>query len=137
MLKMIMLILILFLLLETQNYMFLLPLYQQKIIKNYQNFLTKDLKDQFIRMSIKQNENKNMTNEYRYFLKSSFVGVNRFFVLIYLNKDDDVKQFKALRYLSKHIIRNYIVIISGKNFYDQPIASDVKSYKEIRKLTTG
>ena len=25
----------------------------------------------------------------------------------------------------------------GKNFYDQPIDSDVKQYEEIRKLTTG
>ena len=29
------------------------------------------------------------------------------------------------------------MIIIGKNFYDQPIDSDVKWYEEIRKLTTG
>ena len=29
------------------------------------------------------------------------------------------------------------MIINGKNFYDQAIDSDVKRYKEIRKLTTG
>ena len=29
------------------------------------------------------------------------------------------------------------MIINGKNFYDQPIDSDVKWYEEIRKLTTG
>ena len=34
--------------------MFLWSLYQQKIVKNYPNFLLKDLKDQFIRMNIKQ-----------------------------------------------------------------------------------
>ena len=34
--------------------MFLLSLDQQKIIKNYQNLLAKDLKDQFIGMNIKQ-----------------------------------------------------------------------------------
>ena len=38
----------------TQNYMFPLSFYQQKIIKNYLNFLAKDLKKQFIRMNIKQ-----------------------------------------------------------------------------------
>ena len=28
--------------------------------------------------------------------------------------------------------------INGKNFYDQPVDSDIKKkYKEIRKLTTG
>ena len=43
-------------------------------------------------------ENKNTINEYRYFLESNFVGVNRLFVLIYLNRDNDVKRFKAQRY---------------------------------------
>ena len=34
--------------------MFLSSLYQQKIVKNYQNFLVKDLKGQFIGINIKQ-----------------------------------------------------------------------------------
>ena len=34
--------------------MSLLPLYQQKTIGNYENFLAKDLKDQCIGMNIKQ-----------------------------------------------------------------------------------
>ena len=34
--------------------MFLLLLYQQETIKNYQNVLAKDFKDQFIGMNIKQ-----------------------------------------------------------------------------------
>ena len=34
--------------------MSLLELYQQETIKNYQNFLTKNLKDQFIGMDTKQ-----------------------------------------------------------------------------------
>ena len=42
------------------------------------NFLTKDLKYQFIGMNvIQKSENKNMTNEFRYFLKRNFVGINR------------------------------------------------------------
>ena len=32
---------------------------------------------------------------------------------------------------------NIIIIIIGKNFYEQAIDSDIKQYKEIRKLTTG
>ena len=43
-----------FILSKTQNYMFLLSLYQQKTIKSYQNLLGKDLKDQCIGMNIKQ-----------------------------------------------------------------------------------
>ena len=37
----------------------------------------------------------------------------------------------------KGIIKNDNVIINWKNFYDQPIDSNIKSYEEIRKLTTG
>ena len=70
-------------------------------------------------------------------MESNFVGVNRLFVLVYLNRDNDVKRFKTRRYyLTKVRIKNYNVIINGKNFYDQPIDSDIKRYKEIRKLAT-
>ena len=33
-----------------------------------------------------------MTNEYRYFLVSNFVGVNRLFALVYSNQEDDSKR---------------------------------------------
>ena len=36
-------------------------------------------------------ENENMANEFRYFLKSNFIGVNRF----YSNQDADSKIFKT------------------------------------------
>ena len=45
-----------------------------------------------------------MTNEFRYFLESNFVGVNRLFVLFYSNKDENAKIFKAkIQYLQKGI----------------------------------
>ena len=47
-------IILLFLLSTTQNYMSWLSHYQQKTIKNYQNFSEEDSKDQFIKMNIKQ-----------------------------------------------------------------------------------
>ena len=60
-------------------------------------------------------ENKNTKNKYRYFLSSSFVGVNKLFVLVYSNQDADSKRFKTRRYyLQKAIIDNYNVIINGK-----------------------
>ena len=34
---------------------------------------------------------KNTTNEFRYFLKSNFIGVNGLFVLVNLNRDYDLK----------------------------------------------
>ena len=36
-------------------------------------------------------DDKIMTNEYRYFIELNFVEVNRLFVLVYLNRDNDVK----------------------------------------------
>ena len=59
-------------------------------------------------------------------------------VLLYSNQDDYSKRFKTRRYYSpKVIIKNHNVIINGKNFYDQPINSDIKRYEQVRKLTTG
>ena len=66
-----------------------------------------------------KSDNKNMTNKFRYFVKSNFVGVNRLFVLVYSNEDAAFKRFKAKKcYLPKIIINDYSVIINGKNFYD-------------------
>ena len=85
-----------------------------------------------------KSENKNTANEYRYFLESNFVGVNKLFVLFFSDQDADPKRFIAKSYfLPKGIIRNYDVIINGKTFYDQPIDSDIKQYEEIKKLTTS
>ena len=79
-----------------------------------------------------KNENENRTNEYRYFLESNSVGVNRLFVLVYSNQYADAKRFKTRRYyLPTGITKNYNVITNEKNFYDQPIDSDIKRYEEI------
>ena len=62
-----------------------------------------------------KSENKNTTNEYRYFFESNFLGVNRLFALIYLNRNKDVKRFNARKYyLPKSLIENYHIIINGK-----------------------
>ena len=64
-----------------------------------------------------KSENKNTTNEYRYFLESNFVGVSRLFVLVYSYRDAKSKIFKTQRYyLSKGINDNYNVIINGNTF---------------------
>ena len=85
-----------------------------------------------------RSDNKDTIDEIRFFLESNFVEVNRLFVLVYSNKDDPYKRFKAKRYyLPKEIINNYNATISEKSFYDQTIDSDIKWYEEIRKLTAG
>ena len=70
------------------------------------------------------------------FSNEILLGVNRLFVLVYPNRNYNVKRFKAsIYYLTKDITKNYNVIINGKTFYDQ--TTDTKRYEEVRKLTTG
>ena len=85
-----------------------------------------------------KSENRNTTNNYRYFLQSNFVAVNRLFALVHSNEDDGSKRFNTRRYyLPKSLIKNYNAIIDGKNFYEQAIDTDTQRCEEIRKLTTG
>ena len=52
-------------------------------------------------------ENKNATNEYRYFVVSNFVGANRLFALSYSYADGNAKRYKSRRYyLPKGVIKN-------------------------------
>ena len=54
-----------------------------------------------------KSENKNTANEYIYFLKSNFVGVNILFALINSNQNDRFKRFNGKKYyLIKGIIKN-------------------------------
>ena len=59
-------------------------------------------------MNIKQkSEVRSTANEYRHFIESNIVRVNRFYVLIYSNQDERVKRFNGKkRYLRKGIIKN-------------------------------
>ena len=60
------------------------------------------------------------------------------FVSVYPDRNNNSKIFFVRKhYLQKSTIKNYNVVITGKNFYDQPIDSDIKRHEEIRKLTTG
>ena len=58
--------------------------------------------------------------------------------MVYSIQDDNSKRFKTQRvYLSKGVIETFHVIIYGNNFYYKPTDSDIKHYKEIRKLSTS
>ena len=53
-----------------------------------------------------ESENKNTTNEYRYFLKSNFV-------LVYSNQEKNSKMYKGkIYYLKKGFIKNYNITIN-------------------------
>ena len=68
-------------------------------------------------------------------INPSFQGVNRLFVLSFENENDRTSH--STYYLPKVEIKDYNVMIDGKNFFDQPINSDLKTYENIRRIATG
>ena len=68
-------------------------------------------------------------------INPNFQGVNRLFVLSFENENDRTSH--STYYLPKVEIKDYNVMIDGKNFFDQPINSDLKTYENIRKIATG
>ena len=68
-------------------------------------------------------------------INPSFQGVNRLFALSFENEDQ--RKSHSLYYLTKVEIKDYNVMIDGKNFFDQPINSMTKTYENIRKIATG
>ena len=122
------------LMLKTQNCMFLLQLSQKKAIKNYQNFLVKNLKDQFSGINIKQKVIiKMQQTNLDFFLNQILQEPMDYFFRLLKSRCCFNKRFKAKRnYLPKGVIDNYNVIVNGKHFYDHSIDSDIKRYEEIR-----
>ena len=51
-------------------------------------------------------------------------------------KDDDGQENHKQYYLPSVEIKDYNVIINGRNFLDQPIKNDLKTYDNIRKIAT-
>ena len=84
------------------------------------------------------NENAD-ANVFKYInLDPSFQGVNRLFVTAYNRVDgqpnrDDQRKY----YLPKIDLNKYNVIIDGRNFYDNPIESDIEKYRELKKVMIG
>ena len=70
-----------------------------------------------------------------YLINPSFQGVNRLFVLAFENENGRTSH--STYYLSKVEIKDYNVMIDGRNFFDQPINSMNKTYENIRKIATG
>ena len=66
---------------------------------------------------------------------SNFAGINRLYISVYSNQHENSKRRKTKR----HYLPEGIIDDSGlwqKNYWDQPVDSDIKPYEEIRKLTT-
>ena len=70
-----------------------------------------------------------------YLVNPSFQGANRLFVLAFENENGRTSH--STYYLPKVEIKNYNVMIDGRNVFDQSINSMNKAYENIRKIATG
>ena len=70
-----------------------------------------------------------------YLINPSFQGVNSLFVLPFENENGRTSH--STYYLRKVEIKDYNVMIDGRNFFDQPINGMNKTYENIRKIATG
>ena len=68
-------------------------------------------------------------------INASFQGVNRLFVLSFENENGRTSHSTC--HLPKVEIKDYNVMIHGKNIFDQPMNSMTKTYKNVRKIATG
>ena len=68
-------------------------------------------------------------------VESCFQGVNRLFVLAFEN---DAQRTSNKRYYLPNVeIKDYNVMIDGKNFFDQPMKNSTRTYENIGKIGTG
>ena len=70
-----------------------------------------------------------------YLINPSFQGVSRPFVLSFENENDRTSHLTY--YILKVKIKDYNIMIDGKNFFDQAIDSMAKTYENIRKIAIG
>ena len=68
-------------------------------------------------------------------VEPSFQGINRFFVLAFEN--DTQRTSHSDYYLPNVEIKDYNIMINGKNVFDQPIKNNKVTYENIRKIATG
>ena len=68
-------------------------------------------------------------------IEPSFQGVNRLFVLAFEN--DEQRTSNKKYYIPNVEIKDYNVVIDGKNFFDQSVKNDKVTYENIRKIATG
>ena len=86
----------------------------------------------------KINENAD-ANVFKYInLDPSFQGVNRLFVMAYNRANGQpTRNGQQKYYLPRIDLEKYNAIIDGRNFYDNPIESDIENYRELKKVMIG
>ena len=80
-------------------------------------------------------------NVFKYInLDPSFQGVNRLFVMAYNNAENanqPTRNGQQKYYVPRIDFKKYNVIIDGRNFYDNPIESNIKKYRELKNVRIG
>ena len=71
-------------------------------------------------------------------LDPSFQGVNRLLIMVYTSTNGQpTRNGQRKYYLLRIDLNNYNVTIDGRNFYDNPIESDIEKYRELQKVMIG
>ena len=77
-------------------------------------------------------------NVFKYInLDPSFQGVNRLFVMAYNRANGQPTRNGRRKYYLPRIDLEKYVIIDGRNFYDNPIESDIEKCRELKKVMIG
>ena len=85
-----------------------------------------------------QTENANANSPKYISLDPSLQGVNRLFIMAYNRVDGQpTRNGQRKYYLSRIDLNKYNVIIDGRNFYDNPIESDIEKCRELKKVMIG
>ena len=84
------------------------------------------------------NENAD-DNVFKYInLDPSFQDVNRLFVMAYNRANGQpTRNGQQKYYLPRIDLEKYNVFIDGRNFYDNPVESDIEKYRELKKVMIG
>ena len=106
--------------------------YNEKLLQQLKSGFEKTISWNKYESSIKTFAQNRYLN---YLINPSFQGVNRLFLLSFENENDRTSH--STYYLPKVEIKDYNVMIDGRNFFDQPINSRSKTYQNIRKIATG
>ena len=85
-----------------------------------------------------KNEDGNNTTKY-ISLDPSFQGANGLFLMAYSRADNNqpTRNGQQKYYLPRINLNKYSVVIDRRNFYDNPIESDIEKYRELKKVMTG
>ena len=88
---------------------------------------------EYKKKEINENADANVFNYIN--LDISFQGVNRLFVMAYNRENGQpTRNGQQKYYLPRIDLEKYNIVIDGRNFYDNPIESDIEKHRELKKV---